>query len=140
MCVRIHLPGPLVAAVQSMYALYVCRQPEHACGTWLFVGVQEALLISRSGVDPHDFGRELICRVTGDFGELEEATPWEIQVRLASASLACVRVPCAMCAVCMCCVCRVCAWARDCFGCYFVPSLSARRQPHENTLVLLFFG
>jgi len=42
--------------------------------------VQEALLISRSGVDPHDFNREVICRMIGDFGELEEATPWEIHV------------------------------------------------------------
>jgi len=44
--------------------------------------LQEALLITRSGVDPHDFNRELVCRVSGDFGELEEATPWEIQVRV----------------------------------------------------------
>eukprot|EP00983_Pelagomonas_calceolata_P127606 1161423-Pelagomonas_calceolata.AAC.6 len=42
--------------------------------------LQEALLISRSGVDPHDFNRELICRLSGDFGELEGATPWEVQV------------------------------------------------------------
>ncbi|KAF5841624.1 hypothetical protein DUNSADRAFT_12080 [Dunaliella salina] len=48
-------------------------------GRMVVVIQEEALLISRSGVDPHDFNRELICRLSGDFGELEGATPWEVQ-------------------------------------------------------------
>lgn len=39
---------------------------------------EEALLVTRSA-DPHDFNREVICHVSGDFGELEDPTPWEVQ-------------------------------------------------------------
>lgn len=35
--------------------------------------------MTRSNQDPHDFTRELICHVPGDFGELEDPTPWEVQ-------------------------------------------------------------
>ena len=40
---------------------------------------EEALLVSRAGSDPHDYSREVMCHVSGDFGELEDPTPWEVQ-------------------------------------------------------------
>ncbi len=40
---------------------------------------QEAVLITRTGSEPHDFQREVIQHMQGDFGTLEDPTPWEVQ-------------------------------------------------------------
>eukprot|EP00798_Chlamydomonas_sp_ICE-L_P005097 gene5097-34897_t len=40
---------------------------------------EEALLFTRTGQDFHDFDREVLIQVSGDFGELEQPTPWEVQ-------------------------------------------------------------
>lgn len=48
-------------------------------GRMVVVIEDEALLITRSH-DPHDFSREGLMKMTpGDFGELEDPTPWEVQ-------------------------------------------------------------
>ncbi|GLI63892.1 hypothetical protein VaNZ11_007009 [Volvox africanus] len=47
-------------------------------GRMVVVIEEEALLVTRSA-NPHDFEREVITHVTGDFGELEDPTPWEVQ-------------------------------------------------------------
>ncbi|KAG2432997.1 hypothetical protein HXX76_008725 [Chlamydomonas incerta] len=48
-------------------------------GRMVVVIEEEALLVTRS-TNPHDFEREVVThQVTGDFGELEDPTPWEVQ-------------------------------------------------------------
>jgi protein-L-isoaspartate O-methyltransferase len=44
---------------------------------------EELLLICRGGAGPHDFGRAVISKVSGDLGELEDPTPWEVQEAIA---------------------------------------------------------
>jgi protein-L-isoaspartate O-methyltransferase len=44
---------------------------------------EELLLLTRAGADPHDFSRSALTKVTGDFGELEDPTPWEVQEAIA---------------------------------------------------------
>lgn len=48
-------------------------------GRMVVVIEEDALLISRSGTDPHDYAREALAKISGDFGELEDPTPWEVQ-------------------------------------------------------------
>jgi protein-L-isoaspartate O-methyltransferase len=48
-------------------------------GRMVVVVEEEALLITRSGSDAHDFSRESLGKISGDFGELEDPTPWEVQ-------------------------------------------------------------
>ena len=45
---------------------------------------EELLLLTRgpSG-EAHDFARASLCKVSGDFGELEDPTPWEVQEAIA---------------------------------------------------------
>lgn len=44
---------------------------------------EELLCITRSGADAHDFTRESVARIQGDYGELEDPTPWEVQEAIA---------------------------------------------------------
>lgn len=48
-------------------------------GRMIVVIEEDALLIIRSGTDPHDYSRESLVKISGDFGELEDPTPWEVQ-------------------------------------------------------------
>jgi protein-L-isoaspartate O-methyltransferase len=48
-------------------------------GRMVVVIEEEVLLITRSGIDAHDFSRESLGKISGDFGELEDPTPWEVQ-------------------------------------------------------------
>ena len=47
-------------------------------GRMVVVLEEEAVLITRTGDDAHEFSQEVIAHV-GDFGELEDPTPWEVQ-------------------------------------------------------------
>jgi protein-L-isoaspartate O-methyltransferase len=40
---------------------------------------EELLLLARTGPEPHEFSRGALAKVCGDFGELEDPTPWEVQ-------------------------------------------------------------
>jgi hypothetical protein len=40
---------------------------------------EELLLLTRGTADPTDFGRSVLAKVSGDLGELEDPTPWEVQ-------------------------------------------------------------
>ncbi|MEW5308771.1 MAG: hypothetical protein WDW38_000703 [Sanguina aurantia] len=52
-------------------------------GKMVVVIEEDALLVVRgTGGDPQDFTREVITRVSGDFGELDDPTPWEVQEAL----------------------------------------------------------
>lgn len=44
---------------------------------------EELLLLTRDGGDAHDFSRAALTKVSGDFGELEDPTPWEVQEAIA---------------------------------------------------------
>jgi protein-L-isoaspartate O-methyltransferase len=44
---------------------------------------EELLLLTRTGADAHDFSRAALAKVSGDFGELEDPTPWEVQEAIA---------------------------------------------------------
>ena len=48
-------------------------------GKMVVVIDDEAVLVTRGGEDAHDFVREVIGHIGGDFGELEDPTPWEVQ-------------------------------------------------------------
>ena len=49
-------------------------------GRMVVVIEDEALLITRSVERPHDYSRESLQKMApGDFGELEDPTPWEVQ-------------------------------------------------------------
>jgi protein-L-isoaspartate O-methyltransferase len=48
-------------------------------GRMVVVIEEEVLLITRSSSDAHDFSRETLTKISGDFGELEDPTPWEVQ-------------------------------------------------------------
>lgn len=48
-------------------------------GRMVVVIEEDVLLITRSSTDPHDYSRESLTKITGDFGELEDPTPWEVQ-------------------------------------------------------------
>jgi protein-L-isoaspartate O-methyltransferase len=49
------------------------------CGRMVVIIEDDALLITRSGTDAHDYTRESLAKISGDFGELEDPTPWEVQ-------------------------------------------------------------
>lgn len=40
---------------------------------------EELLCISRTGQSPHDYHRESVLKLVGEFGVLEDPTPWEVQ-------------------------------------------------------------
>lgn len=48
-------------------------------GRMVVIIEEDVLLITRSGTDPHDYNREILTKISGDFGELEDPTPWEVQ-------------------------------------------------------------
>ncbi|KAF8073005.1 E3 ubiquitin-protein ligase TOM1-like [Scenedesmus sp. PABB004] len=48
-------------------------------GRMVVVIEEDMLLITRSGSDAHDYARESLTKISGDFGELEDPTPWEVQ-------------------------------------------------------------
>ncbi|WIA29279.1 hypothetical protein OEZ86_011784 [Tetradesmus obliquus] len=48
-------------------------------GRMVVVIEEDVLLIARSSTDAHDYKRESLTKITGDFGELEDPTPWEVQ-------------------------------------------------------------
>jgi protein-L-isoaspartate O-methyltransferase len=48
-------------------------------GKMVVVIEEDVLLISRSSIDCHDYSRETLTKISGDFGELEDPTPWEVQ-------------------------------------------------------------
>ncbi|KAJ9531877.1 hypothetical protein QJQ45_022018 [Haematococcus lacustris] len=48
-------------------------------GRMVVIIEEEAVLLTRTSADPHEYSRELITTITGDFGELEDPTPWEVQ-------------------------------------------------------------
>ena len=50
------------------------------CGRMVVMIDDEAVLVTRGGGDDaHDFVREVMAHVGGDFGELEDPTSWEVQ-------------------------------------------------------------
>ncbi len=48
-------------------------------GRMVVIIEDELLLITRSPGSAHDFHRESICKIMGDYGNLEDPTPWEVQ-------------------------------------------------------------
>ena len=52
-------------------------------GRMVVVINEELLLLTRGGADPHDFVRAVLAKVSGDLGELEDPTPWEVQEAIA---------------------------------------------------------
>lgn len=48
-------------------------------GRMVVIIEEEVLLITRSSTDAHDYSRETLTKISGDFGELEDPTPWEVQ-------------------------------------------------------------
>jgi len=52
-------------------------------GRMVVVIDEELLLLTRASSDAHDFARTMLMKVSGDFGELEDPTPWEVQEAIA---------------------------------------------------------